>query len=157
MEVTSAPLPDTHSLYTLVNGRIVFEDRVLDDAALLVRDGKIAACGPVSNVPPQGEIFDLRGRILTPGLIDTHLHGALGRDFMEGGLDAVDDICRTHARRGQPPRCLPRLSRTRFLKSRGCFICSRKHGRNKVLMAHVSSARMSKGPFFRPNGPACMT
>ncbi len=48
--------------------------RWYDDGYIAVGDdGRIASVGNFSDAP-QGEVVDLSGKILTPGLIDTHLH-----------------------------------------------------------------------------------
>ena len=49
---------------------------LIDDAAVLIRDGRIAWVGPADEHdarPDEGRV-DLRGRLLTPGLIDCHTH-----------------------------------------------------------------------------------
>jgi len=45
----------------------------LEDATLLMRDGRIAALGKV-NVPGDARVIDAAGRVVTPGLIDAHSH-----------------------------------------------------------------------------------
>jgi imidazolonepropionase len=53
----------------------------LEGHALLLRDGHIAAVLPQSEVDPaafDGEVFDLQGRWVTPGLIDCHTHLVYG-------------------------------------------------------------------------------
>lgn len=48
---------------------------VLDDAAVLVRDGRIAWYGPRRDAPPgAGEAVSCEGALLTPGLVDAHAH-----------------------------------------------------------------------------------
>lgn len=51
-------------------------DTVLSDATVLVRDGRIAAVGPVARVrvPAGTRQIDGRGRWLVPGLADMHTH-----------------------------------------------------------------------------------
>jgi N-acetylglucosamine-6-phosphate deacetylase len=44
--------------------------------------------------------IDLGGRILAPGFIEIHSHGAGGHDFMDGSAEAVLEACRTHLRHG---------------------------------------------------------
>jgi N-acetylglucosamine-6-phosphate deacetylase len=56
----------------------------------------------VASEPDRGQtIVDLGQRgYLAPGLVDTHLHGALGRDVMEASPDALDIISRFLVRHG---------------------------------------------------------
>ena len=42
--------------------------------AVLVRDGKIAEVGASVNAPADAAVIDGRGKVLTPGVIDTHSH-----------------------------------------------------------------------------------
>jgi dihydroorotase len=43
-----------------------------------IREGKIAAAGPGVSDPTAKAVFDLRGKIIAPGLIDLHCHPAHG-------------------------------------------------------------------------------
>jgi len=54
----------------LTHARIVLADAVLDDAALLIEDGLIAAIEPAGS--HGAATVDLSGRTLIPGLIDLH-------------------------------------------------------------------------------------
>ncbi len=47
-----------------------------------------------------GRRVDLAGRILAPGFIEIHTHGAGGHDFMDGSPEAVLEASRTHLRHG---------------------------------------------------------
>jgi guanine deaminase len=63
------------------------------DGALLIQDGKIAACGDydaIRKANPGASTTDWRGGFLLPGLIDTHTHfpqlrvlGGLGRELLD--------------------------------------------------------------------------
>lgn len=46
----------------------------LEQADVLVRDGRIAAVGPGLAAGPGAAILDARGLVMTPGLIDAHAH-----------------------------------------------------------------------------------
>lgn len=48
---------------------------------LVVRDGVIEAVGPAGEVtvPPEAEVHDVAGKVLMPGLVDTHSHLGGGR------------------------------------------------------------------------------
>ena len=49
-------------------------ERVLEHQTVLIRDGKISSIGPSLAVPPGVRKISGRGRFLTPGLIDAHVH-----------------------------------------------------------------------------------
>lgn len=56
----------------IVNG---ITDEVLNDAQLLIVDGKIKDISTVDITPPAGAtIYDLKGKYLMPGMIDAHVH-----------------------------------------------------------------------------------
>ncbi|EYB69134.1 guanine deaminase [Deinococcus phoenicis] len=67
--------------------------QVQEDGGLLVEDGQILASGPYAQVRaahPRAEAVDLRGGVLLPGFIDTHVHypqvrvlGGLGMQLLE--------------------------------------------------------------------------
>lgn len=51
------------------------EDSILSDRTVIVRDGHIAVIGPAAaGVPSNALRIDGRGRYLTPGLVDAHVH-----------------------------------------------------------------------------------
>lgn len=55
---------------------------VLNDATLLVTDGKVAAVGSEVAVPEGAVVIDLKGKHLSPGIIDCHSHVAT-----DGGIN----------------------------------------------------------------------
>lgn len=60
----------------IVNGKLVFPDRICD-GSILIENGKIIACGDV-HIPASADIIDACGLYVGPGLIDQHLHGYSG-------------------------------------------------------------------------------
>lgn len=75
----------------LIHGNLMtMEDTDYPDGYLVIRDGKIADMGAMSDIPEIpacGEVIDLKGRLVTPGLVDGHTH--LG--MWEDGLDFEGD------------------------------------------------------------------
>ena len=72
-------LIDCHAA-TMVEGGAPYG--VIEDAAIIISDGRIAWIGPRVDLPPvQAETTErLEGRWLTPGLIDCHTHLVFGGD-----------------------------------------------------------------------------
>jgi N-acetylglucosamine-6-phosphate deacetylase len=68
---------------TLNYTTIYTPDRALEKAALVVgEDGQIEYIGPMDDAPRTlGQVLDLRGRIVIPGMIDVHVHGGKGIDL----------------------------------------------------------------------------
>jgi N-acetylglucosamine-6-phosphate deacetylase len=83
----------------LRNTRCIFADGIRDGLELVVTDGKIAEVRRQTG-GGDDQIIDLEGDYLTPGFIDLHLHGAVGRDTMEASADAFRAICDFHASGG---------------------------------------------------------
>lgn len=55
---------------------------ILDNAAIAIEGDKIAAVGPTDQVQrdyPDAELVDCGGRLITPGLVDSHTHAIFGR------------------------------------------------------------------------------
>jgi imidazolonepropionase len=56
---------------------------IVQDGAVACRDGRIAYAGPEADMPlgwDAGEVIDLEGRLVTPGLVDCHTHLVFGGD-----------------------------------------------------------------------------
>jgi N-acetylglucosamine-6-phosphate deacetylase len=76
---------------------------VIEDGALLARDGKIEAVGPRDAVAIDGadERIDAGGRIICPGFIDLQVNGGGGALLTEqGDVEAVERMAKAHARFG---------------------------------------------------------
>lgn len=73
----------------------------LDAAWLLTRDGRIEAIG--QGAPPEipgARTVDCAGKIVAPGFVDLHTHGAGGADVMDATPDAIRAVARAHAAGG---------------------------------------------------------
>jgi Tol biopolymer transport system component len=49
-------------------------DEVIKDADIVVENNRITRVGPKGSVPAGARVFDLRGKTVTPGFVDTHAH-----------------------------------------------------------------------------------
>ena len=79
----------------------ILPDKLLPDARVVVRNGRIAEIGRSSKrMPADAEVVDGKGGYLSPGFVDVHVHGGGGSDFMDGTEDAARVGCQTHFRHG---------------------------------------------------------
>jgi len=68
---------------------------------VLIESGKLARVGKITRTESRGaQVLDATGRLVLPGMIDVHVQGAGGSDFLEGTPKAVRAVCRNLARFG---------------------------------------------------------
>src|ERR1017187_1448588 len=79
----------------------------IEDAALVIDGGIIAALGrrDAVSVPSQARVVDFGESILTPGLIDMHIHGGAGHDVMEASDESLAAIERLMVQHGVTSYC----------------------------------------------------
>src|SRR5436190_16673689 len=82
------------------NLRLIFADGIRDGLNVVVKEGKIAAISERFLADAEHQVLDLNGNYLAPGFVDLHVHGALGRDTMEGSAEAFRTVCDFHASGG---------------------------------------------------------
>ena len=95
--VVARPAPDaqTPADLVLLNGAVLTVDRTDAVAqAVAVSGGKITAVGTTAQIKamagPKTEVIDLRGRAVTPGLIDTHVHFSAAASLFTVDLGDAD-------------------------------------------------------------------
>lgn len=84
----------------LINGRIVLPQALVAGQALLLEGDKILGLANLDGLGPDIEQLDVEGRYISPGLIDLHIHGALGHTFNEPTDEAFEIITQENARCG---------------------------------------------------------
>src|ERR1043165_7710054 len=88
------PFPSTYQPYprrtTLIRNATIMTAAgpTLQNASVLLRDGKIAAVGTNLSPPADAVVIDGTGKYVTPGIIDVHSH--IG-DYPAPGVDANSD------------------------------------------------------------------
>lgn len=81
-------------VYTVTGG-------VIENGTVVIQGGKIRAVGATVAVPDGAEVRDVAGKVILPGLVDTHSHVAIRGDVNEGtgpvqpalrALDAIEPL-----------------------------------------------------------------
>ncbi|MBP3392070.1 MAG: N-acetylglucosamine-6-phosphate deacetylase [Clostridia bacterium] len=75
----------------IVNGKIILKDRIVEDCALLYSD-VVEGIVPMDKIPAGTDVIDAEGGYVSPGLIDMHIHGYLGKDVCDGEIDSIRTI-----------------------------------------------------------------
>ena len=92
----------TNPSQTLIHNATVYTHSGIHRGGwVFVRGTRIASVGWDSESPAGGaERIDARGRALAPGLIDIHVHGALGSEALDANPEALERMARFFARHG---------------------------------------------------------
>src|SRR3954464_4732059 len=56
---------------------------ILPVGEVLIADGKVSAVGSKIEAPPDAEIIEANGRVLTPGFVDCHTHACWAGDRLD--------------------------------------------------------------------------
>lgn len=149
-EVTSSTEPSgATDRCVIAGGTVLLPDGRLEDRDVVLEDGRILALEVPGRATPAGaEVVDASGCVVAPGFVDTHVHGGLGENFMNGTAEAAVTISR-HLAAGGVTSCLAATTTTgpdalrtalRHIADR----CGPVPGGIEVLGIHL------EGPFLRP-------
>lgn len=86
-----------------VNAKVITSHRLISqDGGVVVEHGKILEIfeGGRPEEEPDDVVVDARGLFLSPGFIDIHTHGAGNSDVMDGSVESVCTVSRTHMQYG---------------------------------------------------------
>jgi imidazolonepropionase-like amidohydrolase len=79
--------PGSTSVLVFTGAKIITADTPdggeINDGVLIIQNGKIGAVGPAATttIPGDATLIDLKGKVIMPGLVDTHSHiGGIGGD-----------------------------------------------------------------------------
>ena len=84
-------------MIALTNGKInTVTNGIIKRGTILIKDGKIADVGPNVKIPKNAKVINLRGKWVTPGLIDAHCHIGIWEESIgwagSDGNEATDPI-----------------------------------------------------------------
>src|SRR5450432_2027682 len=135
------------------NVGLILPDRVIPRGWLRVENRVIAGFGegeapPASTAPATHH--DGRGGWLAPGFIDLHVHGAVGRDFMEATDESFTEILRHHATGGTTTVAATSLSAP--WPEIEAMIQTARGFRDRPVLPRVAGVHL-EGPWLSPAKP----
>ena len=130
-------------------GRVVTPAEVVEQGAVGIEGEMITYAGSAAEAPrnKQDPSRTVEGWI-TPGMIDLHLHGAGGRDLMEGTAEAIKAVSKTLVQHGTTAYLATSVVRRDIPSNRHLSIAAeltgKRDGGAEILGIHV------EGPFVNP-------
>jgi len=94
------PLEQPVGRLAITNGRIVVPQAIVTGQAIVLEGDKIVGIAPSDSLSRDLPKMDAGERIIAPGLIDLHTHGAVGHTFNEPTAKAFAAITQENARHG---------------------------------------------------------
>ena len=86
--------------FALTNGRVILPEAIVVDKAVVVEGYRLLDIADRAALSSEVQTVDVGGRYITPGLIDIHIHGAVGHTFNEPTAEAFAAITEETATRG---------------------------------------------------------
>ncbi len=128
-----------------ITGGKVITDRV-EEKCVYVEDGTVYA---VTNEPLKyDELIDAKGKYVSPGFVDTHVHGGGGFDFLDGTKEAVRGAVAMHLGHGttsiMPTTCADSIDSL----CRAVRVI--KEVKEENVGAHIVGIHL-EGPYFAPS------
>lgn len=84
----------------LVNGRVIMSHQILENATVIVEDGRISEVRDEAYRPTGVTLLDVGGSTVAPGFIDIHVHGSAGHDTMDATPQALSGMAEFFAAHG---------------------------------------------------------
>jgi N-acetylglucosamine-6-phosphate deacetylase len=133
----------------IFNGKIITPYRIIPEGCILISGNTIIGLEE-KNISVDGAIeIDAKGKYITPGFIDIHVHGGGGHDFMDGTETAFLKIAETHAKYGTTSMLPTTLSSSReeLLQTLAVY---EDANRNNINGAQFLGLHL-EGPYFAMN------
>ena len=134
-------------MYYIENARVVLEDGIIWDGAIVTDGPVITAVGERSEIqiPENAERMDAQGRYVGPGFVDIHVHGGGGYHFYENPEGAAE-----HFLSGGETTILPTLyydlSRDEFAAAIDTVRAAMENGKAAKAIAGF----YMEGPYMNP-------
>ena len=75
-------------MFAIKNAKVILEDEIVLNKALLYTD-KIVGLVDENEIPADAEVIDAEGGYVSPGFIELHIHGYLGKDVCDASEESI--------------------------------------------------------------------
>ena len=75
-------------MFAIKNGKVILENGIVENKAVLYTD-KVVGIVDECEIPADAEIIDANGGYVTPGFIELHIHGYLGKDVCDASEQSI--------------------------------------------------------------------
>ena len=136
-------------LRVLKSKRVIDGYRSIQDGVVVIQDGKIEGVGPQSrtHIPKGAEVTDYGDLIISPGFIDTHLHGCKMQPA-EASLESTLSLAEFVAQQGVTA-ILPTSSANNVAGPAYAYEAMQLQKREGFKGARIAGSHM-EGPFWTP-------
>lgn len=84
----------------IFNGQIITSEGIIQNGTVLIEGNQIVEVKEGDIVTDDADSIDAKGKYISPGFIDIHLHGGGNCDFMDANVESFLKVAETHARYG---------------------------------------------------------
>ncbi len=131
----------------IINGKIILKDRIVEGAALLY--GKvIEGIVPVADIPADATVIDAAGGYVSPGLIDLHIHGYLGKDVCDGEEESIRTISKGLLANGVTGYLPTTMTVDMAVIRRALEVCRNLQEESKTWQGSTILGCHAEGPFI---------
>ncbi|MCR5055906.1 MAG: N-acetylglucosamine-6-phosphate deacetylase [Clostridia bacterium] len=134
----------------LINGRIIFKDRIEEGLSLVIGD-KIEAVVKAGSEPKGCEIIDCKGSYIAPGLIDLHIHGYLGKDVCDGDEESMRIIAGGIIKNGVTGFLPTTMTVSMDVIEKAVTVCGKLMEESKTWNGTQILGVHAEGPFINPS------
>jgi N-acetylglucosamine-6-phosphate deacetylase len=132
--------------FALTNGRVILPEAMVEDKAVIVEGQRILDVSERVSLGTGVQEIDVGGRYITAGLIDIHIHGAVGHTFNEPTIEAFAAITEQSVTQGLTG-LLATLATAAIPNLAKCL----EFGRSWMEEPHIGSQILGmhvEGPYF---------
>ncbi len=133
----------------IVNGKIILKDRIVEGKALLYSDVIEGIVDPTA-VPADAQVLDAEEKYVSPGLIDLHIHGYLGKDVCDGEEESIRTIAGGIVQNGVTGFLPTTMTVDGKVITKALEVCRSLQEESKSWMGAQILGVHAEGPFINP-------